>query len=309
MKGLNLKLEVLPYIVEVSTPTGKQALETDRIVRGCEIRIGERIFLVDLISLAINGYDVILGMDWLAENYVQINCRTKEVTLCLPEEPVLKLSFQRTPKTLRIVSGKQVGKLIRSGAIGYVAFLENQIKDKDQIGQVQVVKEFVDVFPEKLDVVPPQREVEFTIELLPGVAPISKTPYRMAPLELQELKIQLQELLEQGFVQPSTSPWGAPILFVKKKDGTLQMCVDYRELNQVTVKNKYPLPHIEELFDQLRGAKVFSKLDLRQGYYQVRIRREDVFKTAFNTRYGHYEWLVMPFRLTNAPAVFIDLMQ
>ena len=309
MKGLKLQSEILPYIVEVSTPTVKQPLGTDKVYKGCEVVIKDRSFPIDLIFLPINGYDVILGMDWLARYYVQIDCRTKDVSLSIPEEPVLRLNFKKSQTPLEVVSGEQAGKLLRKGAVGYLAYLVNQPKDKDQLVQVPIVKEFMDVFPEKLDVVPPERDVEFTVELVPGAAPISKTPYRMAPVELQELKDQLQELLGQGFIQQSTSPWGAPVLFVKKKDGALRMCIDYRGLNQVTIKNKYPLPHIEELFDQLRGAKVFSKLDLRQGYYQVRIRKEDVTKTAFNTRYGHYEWLVMSFGLKNAPAVFMDLMQ
>ncbi|CAL9020258.1 unnamed protein product, partial [Prunus brigantina] len=130
----------------------------------------------------------------------------------------------------------------------------------------------------------------------------------MAPAELRELKTQLQELVDKGFIRPSFSPWGAPVLFVKKKDGTMRLCIDYRQLNKVTVRNKYPLPRIDDLFDQLKGAKVFSKIDLRSGYHQLRIREEDVPKTAFRTRYGHYEFLVMPFGLTNAPAAFMDLM-
>ena len=193
--------------------------------------------------------------------------------------------------------------------MGYVAYLVNQPADKIQIEEVSVIRKFLDIFPEKLDSTPPNREVKVRVELMSRVAPISKTPYRMAPAELQELKTQLQDLLKQGFIRPSTSPWGAPVLFVKKNDGTLRLCIDYRELNLVTIKNTYPLPYIEELFDQLRGAQIFSKLDLRQGYYQVKIKEEDIPKTAFNTRYGHYEWVVMPFDLTNAPVVFMDLMQ
>ena len=138
--------------------------------------------------------------------------------------------------------------------------------------------------------------------------PISQAPYRMAPAELKELKTQLQELVDKGFNRPSMSSWGAPVLFVKKKDDTMRLCIDYRKLNQVTVKNKYSLPRIDDLFDQLRGASVFSKIDLRSGYHQLRIRDSDVAKTAFRSRYGHYEFVVMPFGLTNAPAAFMDLM-
>ncbi|KAF5790284.1 putative nucleotidyltransferase, Ribonuclease H [Helianthus annuus] len=130
----------------------------------------------------------------------------------------------------------------------------------------------------------------------------------MAPLELKELKEQLQELLELGFIRPSVSPWGAPVLFMKKKDGSMRLCIDYRELNKITIRNRYPLPRIDDLFDQLQGAKCFSKIDLRSGYHQLKIKDSDIPKSAFRTRYGHYEFLVMPFGLTNAPAVFMDLM-
>jgi hypothetical protein len=155
---------------------------------------------------------------------------------------------------------------------------------------------------------PPDRDIEFAIELQPGTAPISKRPYRMPPAELAELKKQLQELLDKGFIRPSTSPWGCLALFVKKKDESLRMCVDYRPLNAVTIKNKYPLPRIDVLFDQLVGAKVFSKIDLRSGYHQIKICASDIPKTAFSTRYGLYEFLVMSFGLTNAPAYFMYLM-
>ena len=130
----------------------------------------------------------------------------------------------------------------------------------------------------------------------------------MAPTELRELLIQLEELQAQGFIRRSHSPWGAPVLFVKKKDSTLRMCIDYRELNKVTIRNRYPLPRIDDLFDQLQGAKWFSKIDLRSGYHQLRVRDSDISKTAFLTHYGSFEFLVMPFGLTNAHAVFMDLM-
>ena len=130
----------------------------------------------------------------------------------------------------------------------------------------------------------------------------------MAPSELKELKVQMKELVNKGFIRPSTSPWGAPILFVKKKDRSLRLCIDYRELNKVTIRNQYPLPRIDDLFYQLQGARVFLKIDLRLGHHQLRIRSKDVPKTTFKTRYGHYEFLVMPLGLTNAPAPFMDLM-
>ena len=177
-----------------------------------------------------------------------------------------------------------------------------------KVEEILVVCEYADVFPDDLPGMPPDRDIEFIIELQPGTAPISKRPYRMPPKELAELKIQLQELLDKGFIRPSASPWGCPALFVKKKDDSLRLCVDYRPLNAVTIKNKYPLPRIDVLFDQLAGARIFSKIDLRSGYHQIKIRSCDIPKTAFSTRYGLYEYLVMSFGLTNAPAYFMYLM-
>jgi hypothetical protein len=171
-----------------------------------------------------------------------------------------------------------------------------------------VVEEFPDVFPEELLGMPLDRDIEFIIELLSRTAPIAKHPYRMGVDELEELKKQIKELQDKGFIRPSSSPWGAPAIFVDKKDGTQRMCVDYRSLNEVTIKNKYPLPRIDDLFDQLRDAYVFSKIDLRSGYHQLKIRASDIPKTAFTTRYGLYEYTVMSFGLTNAPAYFIYLM-
>ena len=173
-----------------------------------------------------------------------------------------------------------------------------------------IISEFKDVFPDDLPSgLPPQREIDHRIELEPGQNPPSKPTYRLSQPETAELKKQLGDLLAKGYIRESKSPYGAPVLFVKKKDDSMRMCIDYRALNKMTIKNKYPLPRIDELLDRLLGAKYFSKIDLRSGYWQVRIADEDVPKTAFRTRYGHYEFLVMPFGLTNAPATFMHLMQ
>ncbi|GJR33062.1 putative reverse transcriptase domain-containing protein [Tanacetum coccineum] len=180
--------------------------------------------------------------------------------------------------------------------------------EKKRREDVPIVRDFPEVFPEDLSGLPPTRQVEFQIDLILGVAPVARAPYRLAPSEMKELSEQLKELSDKGFIRPSSSPWGAPVLFVKKKDRSFRMCIDYRELNKLTVKNRYPLPRIDDLFDQLQGSSVYSKIDLRSGYHQLRVREEDIPKTAFRTRYGHYEFQVMPFGLTNAPAVFMDLM-
>jgi hypothetical protein len=182
------------------------------------------------------------------------------------------------------------------------------VDEKFVCGNIRAVRDFPDVFPEELLGMPPYMEVELVIDLLPGTAPISKWPYKMSVEELKELKKQLTELQEAGYIRPSSSPWGAPVLFVQKKEGSQRMCVDYRSLNDVTMKNKYPLPRIEDLFDQMRGARVFSKIDLRSGYHQMRIRPSDIPKTAFSTQYGLYEFTVMSFGLTNALAYFMNLM-
>ncbi|KAK1680574.1 hypothetical protein QYE76_041422 [Lolium multiflorum] len=183
----------------------------------------------------------------------------------------------------------------------------NSLKEV-KIEDIPVVNEFQDVFPKELPGMPPDREIEFTIDLIPGTAPIAQPPYKMGPKELVELKAQIDELEQKGFIQESVSPWGTPVIFVDKRDGGRRMCGDYRNLNNVTIKNKYPLPRIQDLFDQVQGAGVFSKIDLRSGYHQIKIKKEDVPKTAFVSRYGHHEYLVVPFGLTNAPAIFMNLM-
>nr|GEY06586.1 putative reverse transcriptase domain-containing protein [Tanacetum cinerariifolium] len=169
-------------------------------------------------------------------------------------------------------------------------------------------KDFPKVFPEDLPSIPPTRQVKFQIDLVPGVAPVAQEPYLLALSEIKELSNQLKELFDKGFMRPRSSPCGAPVLFFEKKDGSFRMCIDYCELNKLTVKNRYLLPRIDDLFNQLQGSSVYSKIDLRSGYHQLRIWEEDVLKTTFRTRYRHYEFQIMPFGLTNAPVVFMDPM-
>ena len=197
---------------------------------------------------------------------------------------------------------------MRKGCQGYLAYMVATGKEGTLVDEIPIVREFLNVFKDDIACLPPDREVEFTIDLIPGTEPISIPPYRMSLAELRELKAQLEELLSKGFIRPSISPWGAPVLFVKKKYGSLQLCIDYWQLNIVTIRNQYPLPRIDELFDQLQGSRVYSKIDLRSGYHQLRVQGIDVPKTAFKTRYGHYEFLVIPFGLTNASTAFMDLM-
>ncbi|WVZ51030.1 hypothetical protein U9M48_002222 [Paspalum notatum var. saurae] len=232
-------------------------------------------FIINPVVLPHQGIDVILGMNWMTENNAVLDVGSRIVQLrSRVNGKVIRVHMPDMKHMVATVSATEI----------------------DEIRNIPVVCDFPDVFPEELPGLPPDRDVEFRIDLVPGTAPVSKRPYRMAPDELKELKIQLQEQLDKGFIRPSSSPWGCPALFVEKKD------------QGVTVKNKYPIPHIDILFDQLAGAKVFSKIDLRSGYYQIKIREEDIPKTAFSTRYGLYEYLVMSFGLTNAPAFFMYMM-
>ncbi|GJU11987.1 putative reverse transcriptase domain-containing protein [Tanacetum coccineum] len=253
-------------------------------------------------------FDVILGMDWLASIELPLDCYARTVIFGNVRQPEFVYHGSSPLKSVKLISAMKARTLISHGCQGFLASVMDTSLESPNIENLSVVREFADVFPDELPGLPPAREIEFGIELISGAEPISKAPYRMAPVELKELKEQLQEMLENGFIRPSVSPWGAPVLFVKKKDGSMRLCIDYRELNRITIRNRYPLPRIDDLFDQLQGAKYFSKIDLRSGYHQLRVREQDISKTAFRTRYGHYEFLVMPFGLTNAPAVFMDLM-
>ncbi|GJT42287.1 putative reverse transcriptase domain-containing protein [Tanacetum coccineum] len=285
------------------------------VLLGCTLNFLNHPFHVDLMPVEMGTYDVIIGMDWLTKYQAVIDCAKKIV--CIPFGSEILIfhgdgSRNKRGTRLNIISCTKAQKYLLQGChlfLAHITIKETGDKSKKkQLQDVPIVKNFPEVFPEDLPGLPPTRQVEFHIDLVPGAAPVARAPYRLAPSEMKELADQLQELSDKGFIRPSSSPWGAPVLFVKKKDGSLRMCIDYRELNKLTVKNRYPLPRIDDLFDQLQGSSVYSKIDLRSGYHQLRVREEDISKTAFRTRYGHYEFQVMPFGLTNAPAVFMDLM-
>ncbi|GJQ92409.1 putative reverse transcriptase domain-containing protein [Tanacetum coccineum] len=272
---------------EIELADGK-VVSTNTVLRGCTLTLYHHIFKIDLLPTRLGSFDVIIGMDWLSYYRAVIDCYEKIVRIPLPNDEILEVQGERPEKDF-----------------GSLACIK---ADEKKLDDIRVVRDFSEVFPDDLSGLPLVREMEFRIDLIPDASPVVKSPYRLAPSEMLELSNQLKELQEKGFIRPSHSPWGAPVLFVKKKDGAMRMCIDYRELNKLTIKNRYPLPIIDDLFDQLQGACCFSKIDLRLGYHQLRVREEDIPKTAFRTRYGHFEFTVMPFGLTNAPAIFMDLM-
>ncbi|KAA3477300.1 DNA/RNA polymerases superfamily protein [Gossypium australe] len=285
---MNMLVESTEFVIKVSNPLGKCVL-VDRVYKCCPLMIRGHYFPANLMLLPFDEFDVILGMDWLTTHDVIVNCGRKFIELKCETGDILRVESDDQDKLPVVISHMSAQKYIRKGYKAYLAFVVNARETELRIESVPIVCEYPDVFPKEFPGLPLVREVEFGIELAHGTAPISIAPYRMASTELKEMKARLQELTDKGFVRPSYSPWGAL-------------------LNKVTVKNKYPLPRTDDLFDQLKGATLFSKIDLRSGYYQLRVKDLNVPKTAFWTRYGHYEFLVMPFSLTNAPTVFMDLM-
>ena len=255
-------LETLEEPLYVSSPLGIRK-RIGMICRGCELEISGTLLTVDMRIMDMSEFDVILGMDWLTAYKVVIDRERSRVTAYTQDGT--RVVFQGNkhdilPQT--VYESRCLGQLA-----GWLASLTLEDEERPDLDLPRVVCEYVDVFLDELPGLPPQRVVDFGIELHPCTSPISMTSHRLAPVELQELRVQLQELLDKGFIRPSTSPWGAPVLFAKKKDKTLRLCIDYRQLNRVTIKNRYPLPRIDDLFDQLRGARVYSKIDLRTGYH------------------------------------------
>nr|GEW19079.1 putative reverse transcriptase domain-containing protein [Tanacetum cinerariifolium] len=226
-------------------------IELNTIIRDCTLNFLNHPFNIDLLPVELGSFDVIVGMDWLSRYDAIIACAEKLV---------------------RIPFGNEILTIHGEGS-----------NDRNE-SQLNIIS------CSKAQYIPPTRQVEFRIDLVPGAAPVVRAPYQLAPSEMKELANQLQKLTDKGFIRPSSSPWGAPVLFVKKKDGSFRMCIDYRELNKLTVKNHYTLPRIDDLFDQLQGSSVYSKIKLRSGYHQLRFREENILKIAFRTRYGHYEF-------------------
>jgi hypothetical protein len=259
--GTKIGLDLYPTsgAYTIATPGGN--ISSNQVCRSVPIQMGRNLVRIDLLLLDLKGMDVLLGTDWMTKHRVSLDISSRTVEIdSLDHEPTILYLPQREYNNSCVYAVEGI-----------------------KLNDIPIICEYPDVFPDDFPGMAPDRDIEFIIELQPGTAPISKRPYRMPPNELAELKIQLQDLLDKGYIHPSASPWGCPALFVKKKDNSLRLCVDYRPLNAVTIKNKYPLPRIDILFDQLAGAKVFSKIDLHSGYHQIKIRSSDIPKTAFST--------------------------
>ncbi|KAD6454275.1 hypothetical protein E3N88_08981 [Mikania micrantha] len=278
---LRVNVKKIENAFNIETALGKSTRVMEVIDDDCYIDIEGHRFPIKLFVITLGGFDVVLGIDWLAKHEANIVYRRNMIFVTALNGRSVTVYGDKVFNAPKVISMIKTNEFMTRGCGAYLAYvIDKEIKVKE-LEDVPVVCNFPDVFPEELPEIPPDREIEFQIDVVPGAQPVAKAP---------------------------VSPWGAPVLFVKKKDGSMRMCIDYRELNKLTIKNKYPLPRIDDLFDQLQGASWFSKIDLRSGYHQLKVREQDIPKTAFRTRYGHYEFLVMSFGLTNAPAAFIDLM-
>ncbi|CAL8465899.1 g5435 [Coccomyxa elongata] len=300
---------------------------TSETLRQAKLRLsrayGERLDF-SVAGLDID-YDLILGKPWLYARNPHINWRADKVSFdYLGQRITLSCTLPHQSRQV-LLTFMEAEDLIDNGAKWFA--LDARIRPEDEEGDKpkdplnglkanrenlstakRILTDYIDVFPLDLSGLPPERPVEHAIDLEPGHEPHNRPPFRLSEVEWEECRKQIRELQDKGHIRPSTSPYGAPILFVKKKDGSFRMCIDYRALNKATIKNAYPMPRIDDLLDRLKGATVFSKMDLRSGYHQVRIREGDEYKTGFRTRDGHYEFTVMPFGLCNAPATFQRLM-
>ncbi|KAA3477065.1 reverse transcriptase [Gossypium australe] len=290
VSSMCMPIESTEFIIRVSNPLGKCVL-VDRVCKGCPLMIKGHLML-----LPFDEFDVIFGMDWLVTQGVIVNSGEKHIKLKSKNGEFIRVESEnqdRSPVEISILSTQ---RYLRKGYEAYLAFVLNTKETELRIESVPIVYEYLDVFLEELPGLPLVREIKFENELALGTAPISIAPYRMAPTELKELKAQLQELTDKGFARPSFSPWSAPVLFVRKKDGSMRLCIDYRQLNKVTVKNKYPLPSIDDLFDQLKGATVFSKIDLRSRFVVVFIKDILIYSRDENDHAEHLSMVLQVLR-------------
>ncbi|GJU95056.1 putative reverse transcriptase domain-containing protein [Tanacetum coccineum] len=269
------------YAIKDDEPQGPN------VVTGCTLSLVNHVFEIDLMPIELGTFDIIINMDWLVKHDAVIVCGEKVVRIPYGNK-MLIVEGDKGVSRLKVISCIKARKYVERGCHLFLAYVTRSKSKEKRMEDVPVIHDFPKVYPQELPGLPPTRQI--------------------GKSKMKELSVQLQELLEKGFIHPSSSPWGVPVLFVKKKDGSFRMCIDSRELNKLTIKNCYPLPRIDDLFDQLQGLSVYSKIDLRSGYNQLRIKEEDILITAFRIRYGHFEFQVMPFGLTNAPAVFMDLM-
>ncbi|GKE50491.1 putative reverse transcriptase domain-containing protein, partial [Tanacetum coccineum] len=265
--------------------TDRKIIGTDSVIRGSTLNFLNHPFNIDLILVEHGSFDVIIGMDWLSKYHAMIVCDEKIVRIPYENE-VLTIhgdrSDDRRNSRLNIIARTKTQEYIQKGCHVFLAQITKKKtedkSDEKRLEDVPIIQDFSEVFLEDFPRLPPTRQVEFQIDLVLSAAPASRPPYRLAPSKMQELSTQLQELFDKGFIRSSSSPWGASVVFVKKKDRSFRMCIDYRELNKLTVKNRYPLSRIHDLFDQLQGSNVYSKLDLRSGYHQLGVREEDIPK-------------------------------
>ncbi|KAI3728937.1 hypothetical protein L6452_17582 [Arctium lappa] len=291
---LDMPTSSLEEALVVEIANGSQVVICD-VLKGCTLDVEGKKFSINLMPMVIGGFDVVVNMDWLTENQAEIVCSKKLIRLPVSSGEMVVIYGERRKGDVGVITMAKARKCLVKGCSSFLAYVTDAKLEKMKLENVKMVREFPNVFPDDLPGLPPDRQIESQIELIPGATPIARAPYRLVPSEMQEMMDQLQEFLEKGFIRLSSSPWGASVLFVKKKDDIMRMCIDYRELNKATVKNKYPPPRIDDLFDQLQGASCFSKIDLRSGYHQVKVKEDDILKTTFGTQCAFIDKSVIVF--------------
>ncbi|GKE33140.1 putative reverse transcriptase domain-containing protein, partial [Tanacetum coccineum] len=283
--SLASKLNIPPITIDTFyniEMADENLVSTNTVIQGATLTLLNQPFEIDLMPIKLGSFDVVIGMDWLSKYHARLICDEKVIHILINGETLI-IQGDQSKTQLNLIYYIKTERYISQGCQVFVIQVMEKKSEEKRLEDISIVREFLKVFLEDLPGLPLVRQVEFQIDLIPGAATVARAPYRLAPSEMQELSNQLQELADQGFIRPSTSPWRAPILFVKKKDGSFRMCINYQELNKLTIKNRYPLPRIDDLFDQLQGSSVYSKIDLRSGYHQLRVRDKDIPKTSFRT--------------------------